>query len=90
MSQPAKVLIVDDHPIVRSGLAALIAEQPELLVCGEAANGAEALRGVSTLSPDLVIIDRDYLTCPEDEIQDIRVVQTILGGKVVYERAKPQ
>jgi predicted amidohydrolase YtcJ len=34
---------------------------------------------------DLAIIDRDYLTCPEDEIKDIQVVQTILGGKVVYD-----
>jgi predicted amidohydrolase YtcJ len=34
---------------------------------------------------DLAIIDRDYLTCPEDEIKNIQVVQTILGGKVVYD-----
>jgi hypothetical protein len=39
---------------------------------------------------DLVIIDRDYLTCPEDEIKDIQVLQTILGGKVVYDRSAPK
>jgi predicted amidohydrolase YtcJ len=39
---------------------------------------------------DLVIIDRDYLSCPEDEIQDIQVLQTIVGGKVVYDRSTPQ
>ncbi len=36
---------------------------------------------------DMVVIDRDYLTCPEDEIQNIEALQTIVGGKVVYDRA---
>jgi predicted amidohydrolase YtcJ len=35
---------------------------------------------------DLVVIDRDYLTCPEDEIRNIRPVMTILNGKIVYRR----
>jgi predicted amidohydrolase YtcJ len=39
---------------------------------------------------DFAIIDRDYLTCPEDEIQDIAVLQTIVGGEVVYDRATPK
>jgi predicted amidohydrolase YtcJ len=39
---------------------------------------------------DLVIIDRDYLTCPEEEIKDIQVLQTIVGGKVVYDRSAPK
>jgi hypothetical protein len=39
---------------------------------------------------DFAIIDRDYLTCPEDEIQDIAVVQTIVGGEVVYDSAAPK
>ena len=33
----------------------------------------------------MAIIDRDILTCPEDEIRDIEVVQTILGGEVIYD-----
>jgi predicted amidohydrolase YtcJ len=39
---------------------------------------------------DFAIIDRDYLTCPEDEIQDIAVLQTIVGGEVVYDSAAPK
>ena len=35
---------------------------------------------------DLVVIDRDFLTCPEDEIRSIEPVMTIVGGRVVYER----
>ena len=35
----------------------------------------------------MVVIDRDYLTCPEDEIRDIQPVMTILDGKIVYRAA---
>jgi predicted amidohydrolase YtcJ len=35
---------------------------------------------------DLIVIDRDYLTCPVDEVRDTKVLLTVLGGKVVYER----
>jgi len=48
---------VDDHPIVRHGLAELIARQPDLDVCGEAADASEALREVETARPDAAIVD---------------------------------
>ena len=53
----AKVLIVDDHPAVREGLALRISRQPDLEVCGEAADVAEALRLVSSTHPDVAVID---------------------------------
>ncbi len=53
----AKILIVDDHPIVRRGLAGLIADQPDLRVCGEAADASEALQQAETGAPDLAIVD---------------------------------
>ncbi len=52
-----KVLIVDDHPIVRHGLAELIARQPDLEVCGDAADVPEALRQVEAQRPDVAVID---------------------------------
>ncbi len=52
-----KVLIVDDHPIVRHGLGELIARQPDLEMCGEAADAAEALRQVETNRPDVAVVD---------------------------------
>ena len=52
-----KILIVDDHPIVREGLAARIARQPDLVVCGEAEDVADALELVKTTQPDLIIVD---------------------------------
>ncbi|MHC4178706.1 MAG: response regulator transcription factor [Planctomycetota bacterium] len=52
-----RVLIVDDHPIVRHGLGELIARQPDLEVSGEAADVSEALRQVETNRPDVAVID---------------------------------
>jgi DNA-binding NarL/FixJ family response regulator len=53
----ARILIVDDHPLFRRGLAATIGDESDLEVCGEAADACEALRQVAALDPDLVIVD---------------------------------
>ena len=58
---PARLLIVDDHEIVRLGLRTLFAKNDSCEVCGEAQNGLDAIRMVSELSPDVVILD---LTMP--------------------------
>jgi DNA-binding NarL/FixJ family response regulator len=54
---PSRLLIVDDHEIVRMGVRTLFAENDLFEVCGEAQNGTEAIRMVPELSPDLVILD---------------------------------
>jgi DNA-binding NarL/FixJ family response regulator len=51
------VFIVDDHPIVRQGLALLINREPDLAVCGDAEEAASALRLIQELKPDLVVVD---------------------------------
>ena len=53
----AKILIVDDHPLVRTGLAQLIGDCPDLEVSGEAGDMAEALKRIDAQQPDLAIID---------------------------------
>ena len=53
----AKILIVDDHPLVRAGFAQLIGDCPDLEVCGEAGDMAEALQQIERETPDLAIID---------------------------------
>lgn len=52
-----RVLIVDDHPLMRQGLAQLINQQPDLAVCGEAEDVPQALKQASELKPDVVIVD---------------------------------
>ena len=52
-----RVLIVDDHPVVRDGLRGMLAGDPELEVVGEASDGAEALAVVGTLRPDVILMD---------------------------------
>jgi DNA-binding NarL/FixJ family response regulator len=52
-----KVFLVDDHPMVRQGLAQLIGSTPDLSVCGEAPDAAQALDGIQAKSPDLAIVD---------------------------------
>src|ERR1700730_1527426 len=55
--QKSRIFLVDDHPLVREWLTNLINQQPDLEVCGEAENAAEALRGISVVKPVLAIID---------------------------------
>jgi DNA-binding NarL/FixJ family response regulator len=52
-----RILIVDDHPMMRQGLAQLIGLESDLSVCGEAENAGSALNAVSSLKPDLVLAD---------------------------------
>jgi DNA-binding NarL/FixJ family response regulator len=56
-TEPRRVFIVDDHPIVRQGLGQLINHEPDLKVCGEASGVREARVGLSQTKPDIVILD---------------------------------
>jgi DNA-binding NarL/FixJ family response regulator len=52
-----RILLVDDHAVVRFGMSQLINRQPDLVVCGEEENASEALTAIEKLKPDLVIAD---------------------------------
>jgi DNA-binding NarL/FixJ family response regulator len=71
-----RVLIVDDHPMTRAGLVHVINRQPDLVVCGEAENAAEALDAVGACRPDLVLAD---ITLPGKSglelIKDIKAIR---------------
>jgi CheY-like chemotaxis protein len=57
-----RILVVDDHEVIRQGIRALLAEQEDLEVCGEAQDGMEAVLKTRDLNPDLIIMD---LTMPQ-------------------------
>lgn len=79
-----RILLVDDHPFMRAGLAGLIDRQPDLAVCGEAGNPAEAFQQLTKTKPDLVLSD---LTMPGrsglEFIKDLRALQPELAILVV-------
>lgn len=52
-----RLVLVDDHPVFRSGFRRFLSLQPDMEVVGEAANGAEALEVVGALLPDVVVMD---------------------------------
>jgi len=56
-SRPIRILIADDHELVREGLRMFLAEEKEIEVVGEAANGAEAVSLASAIQPDVVLMD---------------------------------
>jgi DNA-binding NarL/FixJ family response regulator len=56
-SEPLRILLVDDHPLVRNGLRALLSSMTEMMVVGEATNGEEAIIQAAELQPDIILMD---------------------------------
>ena len=61
LSNPIRVVLADDHAVLRAGLRALLEAEPDMTVVGEAANGDEAVEQVRKLHPDVIVMD---LTMP--------------------------
>src|SRR3972149_3343835 len=68
MPDPIRILIVDDHAVVRKGLAMVLRLEPDLEVVGEAANGRNGLEAAQSLNPDIVLVD---LVMPEMDGQEM-------------------
>ena len=59
MSQPLKIVLIDDHTLFRSGLKALLQRQSDFAVVGEAADGLEGVKLIELVAPDVVLLDLD-------------------------------
>jgi DNA-binding NarL/FixJ family response regulator len=83
-SSKLRVLIIDDHPMLRQGLAQLINHEPDLVTCGEAESAHQALEMMRTLTPDLVLAD---ISLPDKHglelIKDIQVLHPGIAVLVV-------
>jgi DNA-binding NarL/FixJ family response regulator len=56
-TSPIRILTVDDHPVLREGIAAMLASEPDMVVVAEAGNGAEAIEQFRTHRPDVTLMD---------------------------------
>ncbi|MEW6286560.1 MAG: response regulator transcription factor [Chloroflexota bacterium] len=68
MSDPIRILIVDDHAVVRKGLVMVLRQEPDFEVVGEAENGRKGLEAARSLNPDIVLVD---LVMPEMDGQEM-------------------
>jgi DNA-binding NarL/FixJ family response regulator len=91
-----RVFSVDDHPLLREGIAALVNSQPDMVLAGEAATGAEALKLFKQLQPDVTLLDLrlpdmsgiDILIAIRSEFPAARIIMlTTFEGDVEIHRA---
>ncbi|HOG81767.1 MAG TPA: response regulator transcription factor, partial [Smithellaceae bacterium] len=79
-----RILIVDDHPVFRHGLAQLINQENDLFVCGEAEDYQSALKAVNDLKPDMIIVDITLKdTSGIDLIKEIHKIRRDLAMLVI-------
>jgi DNA-binding NarL/FixJ family response regulator len=94
--QPIRVFSVDDHPLLREGIAALVNNQPDMVLVGEAATGGEAIQQFKEHEPDVTLLDLrlpdmsgiDVLIAIRSEFPEARLVMlTTFEGDVEVQRA---
>ena len=91
-----RILVVDDHPVVRQGVAGLVGGQPDMSIVGQASNGREAIQQFRAHHPDVVLMDLqmpemnglDALMAIRDEAPEARIIMlTTYAGDVQVLRA---
>jgi DNA-binding NarL/FixJ family response regulator len=77
MKQEVRILIADDHPLMRQGLRQILESEPHLKIVGEARNGSEALSMIEELRPNVAILDVDM-----PHLDGFQVARTLLANKI--------
>ena len=95
-ASPIRILVVDDHPIVRAGIEALMTGHPDMIIVAQAANGREAIQHFRTHHPDVTLMDiqmpemggLDALIAIRNESPDARIIMlTTYAGDAQVMRA---
>jgi DNA-binding NarL/FixJ family response regulator len=95
-STPIRIFSIDDHPLMREGIAAIIRNEPDMLLVAEASNGREAVQGFRDHRPDITLMDLrlpdisgiDAMVAIRTEFPDARVIMlTTFEGDVEIRRA---
>ena len=95
-SQPIRVFCIDDHPLMREGIAAIIKNEPDMQLVAEASNGREAIQGFREHRPDVTLMDLrlpdisgiDAMVAIRTEFADARIIMlTTFEGDVEIRRA---
>jgi len=95
-TEKSRIFIVDDHAMFRDGLRQLIDREPDLIVCGDAAEAESALEGIRQLKPDLVVVDItlggtsgiDLIKAIKNESEEFQVLVVSMHDESLYaERA---
>src|SRR6202789_1789776 len=95
-SSPIRIFCVDDHPLMREGIAAVIKNEPDMLLVAEAASGREAIQGFGEHRPDVTLMDLrlpdiggiDAMIAIRTEFANARIIMlTTFEGDVEIRRA---
>jgi DNA-binding NarL/FixJ family response regulator len=92
LTKARKILVVDDHPIVRAGVCGLLAREVDLVTCGEAENIEDALAQFRTVRPDAIIVDislgresgLDLIRLVRSESRDVPILALSMHDEMTY------
>lgn len=84
MSGEIRIVLADDHPVVRAGLAAMLETQPDFVVVGEAGDGEEAVEKVRSLAPDVLLLDLQMPALDGVEVLERLRAEEIEVGAIIF------